>query len=642
MATLQQRNSNRLFTMISYAPTMVARMHKLRRMLALLVMLCGLMWAGSAQAQNCGQATSQGTAPANWQTYCWLNLTNYNDTTARTASGQNLSFTLPDGSTLSFNVRVTGGTGTAYNAVAAPSWTGAAVGNSAFIGIPGRPVLYTAAAGTRTVTLSGITIIPPAGASASVYSFIVADAESSNEGESLRMTTNGGAWQLLDSVPPISGTQFPPIAGVGTSNVTVTGTPGTVGGYIIGSNAPTSVSVETVAGGLQGVMFAVRFASIRLQKTLVGSRVNAADQFQFQIISTNNNQVITSGTTSGTGTGPFSTAQIVMSAGLPLTVRETMASGSVSTQAQYSARLTCVNTTGPTRSSMPNNLPVTSFDLGQLEFGEALVCTFTNGAHPRLTLRKALGGGGRRFAGDQFTVRIRQGATVVASSTTTGTGGTVTAGNTGVVQLVAGQAYALDEIAAGNANLGNYTAVMACTNAASGTGTTLPTAMPGNITPQLGDVVTCTITNTRRGTAVLVVDKTSTVISDPVNGTSNPKLIPGAIVEYAIRVRNFGSNSVDSSSIVIVDDMPAEMAFIPGTPVTFTNGTPTSGLNTFNAGTMVRYSSNGTAGPFTYTPTGTADANVRAIRIAPTGTMSGASSGTSQPSFTIRFRARVQ
>ena len=40
------------------------------------------------------------------------------------ASGQNLSFTLPDGSTLSFNVRVTGGTGTAYNAVAAPSWTG--------------------------------------------------------------------------------------------------------------------------------------------------------------------------------------------------------------------------------------------------------------------------------------------------------------------------------------------------------------------------------------------------------------------------------------------------------------------------------------------------------------------------------------
>lgn len=628
--------------MISYGTDMAMGMFRLRRLLAVMLMACGLMWASSAQAQNCGQATVQGTAPANWQTYCWLNLTNYNDATARTTAGQNLSFALPDGSTLSFNVRVTGGTGTAYNAVAAPSWTGAAVGNSAFIGIPGRPVLYTASAGTRTVTLSGITIIPPAGASASVYSFIVADAESSNQSESLRMTTNGGAWQLLDSVPPISGSQFPTLAGVGSSTVNVTGVAGTVGGYILGSNAPTSVSVETVAGGLQGIMFAVRFASIRLQTTIAGPRVAAADQFQFEILSTTNDALITSGTTSGTGGGPFSTAQIVMSAGLPLTVRETMASGSASTLAQYGTSLTCVNTTGPTRASLPTNLAVTSFDLGQLEFGEALVCTFTNGAYPRLTLRKALGGGGRRFSGDQFTVRIMDGETVVASSTTTGSGGTVNGGNTGAVQLVAGQAYTLDEIAAGSANLGNYTAELDCTNSTSGTGTALPGSLPGIITPQLGDVITCIITNSRLGTAVLVVEKTSTVISDPVNGTINPKLIPGAIVEYAIEVRNVGTSRTDSNSIVIIDDMPANLAFVPGTPVTFTNGSPSSGLGTFNAGTMVSYSATGVAGPFTYTPSGAADPDVRAIRIAPSGRMSSASSGTSQPSFTIRFRAQVQ
>jgi uncharacterized repeat protein (TIGR01451 family) len=642
MSVVRPVKANRLFTMFAYGKRMSATMHQLRRFLAIVAVLCGLMWASSAQAQNCGQATTQGTAPASWETYCWLNFTNYNDTTARSASGQNLSFALPDGSTLSFNVRVTGGTGTAFNSVTAPTWTGAAIGNTAFIGIPGRPGLYTAAAGTRTIALSGISIIPPIGASASIYSFVVADAESSNGGETIRMTTNGGSWQLLDNVPPITGGTFPTLTGVGSSNATITGVGGTVGAHILGSNSPTSVTVETVAGGLQGVMFAVRFASIRLQKAIVGTRVNSADQFQYQIVSSANNAVITGGATSGTGNGPFSTQALVMAAGLPITLRETMVAGSPSALAQYSASLTCVNTAGPTRAALPNNVATTSFSLGQLEFGEALLCTFTNGAQPRVTLRKALTSNGRRFAGDQFTVRIRQGTTIVASSTTTGTGATVSAGNTGAVQLLAGQSYSLDEIAAGTTSLGNYAAAMACTNATSGTGTSLPTAMPGSITPRAGDVITCTITNNRRATAVLLIEKTSAVISDPVNGTNNPKAIPGAIIEYSVRVRNVGNTAVDSSSIVIIDDMPPNMAFATGTPVTFVNGTPASGLTAFNAGTMVRYSSSGVSGPFTYAPSGAFDPNVRAIRIAPTGTMAAATSGTNQPSFTIRFRAQVR
>ncbi len=157
------RFANRVFTMISYASRMVAHRVQLRRLLAVLLLVCGLMWSPAAQAQNCGEATTQGTAPASWQTYCWLNLNEYNDATARSAAGQNLSFTLPDGSTLSFNARVTGGTTTAYNAIAAPSWSGSAVGNSAFIGIPGRPVLYTASAGTRTIALTNITVTPAVG-----------------------------------------------------------------------------------------------------------------------------------------------------------------------------------------------------------------------------------------------------------------------------------------------------------------------------------------------------------------------------------------------------------------------------------------------------------------------------------------------
>jgi uncharacterized repeat protein (TIGR01451 family) len=633
-----------LFTTFSYASGMVGGWKALRRLVAAVLLIGALAWSPAAQAQNCGQATTQGTAPASWQTYCWLNLTSYNDATARTAAGQNMSFTLPDGSTLTFNLRVSG-TSAAYTAATAPSWSGAAVGNSAFIGIPGRPVLYTASAGTRTMTLSNITVTPPVGGGASIYSFVVADGESSNDGEALRVSTNGGAWQLLDAVPPISGSAMPAIAGIGTGNVTVTGASGTVGAHIIGSNSPTTVTVETQAGGLQGVMFAVRFASIQLQAQVLGTRLNSTDQFAYQIASTGTGTAIVGGTTSGSAGGPFTIAPLTMSAGLPLTLRVAMAPGGAAALGAYASSLTCVNTAGATRSGLPNNLATTSVNIGQLQFGEALVCTFSLGAPPRLGVRKALGGGGRRFSTDQFTLRIMTGTTVVASSTTAGTGGTITTGtgNTGLVQVASGQAYTVDELAAGTAALGNYNATLGCTNATSGSTTALPTTVGGSIVLRPGDSVSCIITNTRRNTATLVVEKTSTVISDPVNGTTNPKLIPGAIVEYAITVRNAGNSAVDSSSIVILDAMPPEMAFATGTAVTFTNGSPSSGLNTFNAATMVRFSSvAGTAGPFTYTPSGAFDPNVRVIRIAPTGTMSAASSGTSQLSFTIRFRARLQ
>ena len=614
----------------------------LGRLLAALLLAAGMMWATSAQAQNCGQATTQGTAPASWQTYCWLNLTNYNDATARSTSGQNLTFALPDGSTLTFNARVTGGTTTAYNSATAPSWTGAAIGNTAFIGIPGRPVLYTAAPGTRTIALSGITIVPPAGATASVFSFIVADAESSNQSESLTMTTNGAPWQLLDTVPPVSGSTFPLIAGLGSSTVNINGVSGTVGAHVLGSNSPTNITVQTVAGGLQGVMFAVRFASIRLQKSVVGARISASDQFRYEVVSNVTNTAILAGTTSGSGGGTFTVPPIVMSAGVPVTIRETMAAGSASVLSQYSSTLTCVNIAGPTRSSLPNNLAVTSFNLGVLQFGEALVCTFTNGALPRLQLRKVLDGA-RRFSGDQFTVRIMQDQTVIAASTTSGAGGAVDLGDTGMVTLQTGQSYSIDEIAAGTANLGNYTSTLSCSNAATGAGTTLPTALPGSIIPGVGDTITCVITNQRLNTAVLEIDKTSQIISDPVNGTSNPKAIPGALIEYAIRIRNAGRERVDSNSIVIVDAMPPGMAFAVGIPIAFTDGSPSSGLSAFNQNTMVSYSSQPDGlGPFDYTPTGAFDEAVRGIRITPTGRMRGASSGASQPSFTISFMARVE
>jgi uncharacterized repeat protein (TIGR01451 family) len=303
--------------------------------------------------------------------------------------------------------------------------------------------------------------------------------------------------------------------------------------------------------------------------------------------------------------------------------------------------LSCTNTTGSTSTPLPANVATTSYSLGALAFGDALLCTFTNTPFPHVRLLKALPTSGRRFAGDQFTVRIMDGATALASATTGGSGSTVTGGDTGLVQVTSGTALTLDEIAAGTGSLGNYTQTMACTNVNASSSTPLPAVAPGALTPQFGDVVTCTLTNTRRATANLVVVKASTVISDPVNGTVNPKLIPGAVVEYSISVTNAGNRAVDASSIFIADVLPAGFTYDGATAVTFANGTTPSGLNAFNAGTMVSFSSQpGGGAPFTYTPSAGYDANVRGLRIAPTGTMA-AATATTQPSFTVRFRGRV-
>jgi uncharacterized repeat protein (TIGR01451 family) len=617
----------------------------LKRILLAVLAACAIAGATPAAAQTCGSATTQGSAPAGWQTYCWLDFSTYNDATARSIGGQNFAFTLSDGSVLSFNLRATSTAASAATAIAAPSWTGAAVGNSAFIGIPGRPVLYMANSGsTVNFTISSILITPPPGAPAvTAYAFVAADAESTDGGETIQFGTNGGGWILLDQVNATSGPNMPTQSGIGTSNFTTTGggLPSPTGGYIVGTSSPTQVTAQMVGSGLQGVMFAVRFASIRLNKQIGGARVAAADQFTFRINATSSGTTLATGTTTGTGLGPFTAAAVSLASGLPLTINESMAAGSASTLSQYRSVLNCTNGTAGSPTVLPTNVETTSYAFGSLSFGDAIQCVFTNTPHPHIRLRKALGTGGRRFNGDQFTVRIMNGTTVISSSTTTGTTTTLAGGDTAMVQLVSGTAYSLDELASGTANLGNYTSVMACTNTNTTSTTVRPTTVPGPITPVLGDVITCTLTNTRRSSAVLAIEKVSTVISDPVNGTTNPKMIPGTIVEYAITVTNVGNLAVDASTIVLTDPLPANVAYDTTTGVSFTNGTTASGLNAFNVATMVTYSNQvGGGAPFTYTPSAGFDANMRGLRIAPTGTMA-AATGTTQPSFTVRFRARV-
>lgn len=92
-------------------------------------------------------------------------------------------------------------------------------------------------------------------------------------------------------------------------------------------------------------------------------------------------------------------------------------------------------------------------------------------------------------------------------------------------------------------------------------------------------------------TATLTLTKTSTVISDPVNGTTNPKLIPGAVVEYCIAVAN-ASGGAGATSVAVSDVLPAQVTFntgsilLNGTVTGVTCNTDGSAGGSFSAGTV--------------------------------------------------------
>jgi uncharacterized repeat protein (TIGR01451 family) len=146
----------------------------------------------------------------------------------------------------------------------------------------------------------------------------------------------------------------------------------------------------------------------------------------------------------------------------------------------------------------------------------------------------------------------------------------------------------------------------------------------------------------------LLVTKAVQTVSDPINGTSNPMPIPGAIILYTVSVTNQGPGPVDADSLAITDPVPPNTALYvddtSGDPIVFIDGIVNSGLG-YSYAVDVSYSDQPSGGPpFDYSPMPDGqgfDAAVTGYRIAPTGSMNAASGGNN-PSFNIRFRTRVE
>jgi hypothetical protein len=146
----------------------------------------------------------------------------------------------------------------------------------------------------------------------------------------------------------------------------------------------------------------------------------------------------------------------------------------------------------------------------------------------------------------------------------------------------------------------------------------------------------------------LIMARTSQVISDPHNGATNPKRIPGSVQLYSLTITNQGPGTVDASTLVISEFVPPNsdlyVSTASGDPIAFVNGTPASGLSYVYASNVTYSNQPGGLAPYNYTPVPDPagfDPNVTGMRIAPTGAMNAAGPG-SNPSFTIRFRVRLR
>ena len=138
--------------------------------------------------------------------------------------------------------------------------------------------------------------------------------------------------------------------------------------------------------------------------------------------------------------------------------------------------------------------------------------------------------------------------------------------------------------------------------------------------------------------------KTVLTIYDPYNGASNPKAIPGSVLEYIITAKNSGILAADGNTIKLTDQVPdntklcvANMGYCK--PPYFVDGSPSSGLSLGST----NYSNTGSS-PYSYSATADADGadtSVTGLQAAMNGSFQ-AQTGATAPSFSLKFRVIVE
>lgn len=261
-----------------------------------------------------------------------------------------------------------------------------------------------------------------------------------------------------------------------------------------------------------------------------------------------------------------------------------------------------------------------------------------------VTLDQEWGAGA--IAGNAVQLQVTGGSDAVdGSSTVPGPATVATAAAAGGATITLVQTFT-------NGTAGSYSIGLSCVrDSDAGTVAVTGSGLSRQIQMPLDSSVTCTWTD--EVSVPLTIVKLMLVRSDPVNGSSNPKAIPGAIVEYQLVLTNPSSNAVDADTLVVTDPLPdrteLSIADINGAgsgPVMFSDGTPASGLTLVYPDDVEFSDDNGAT--WSYLPTDPdmdgIDPAVTDIRIRPSGSFNGNNTGNSanDAQFTLKFRVRVK
>ncbi|MGD9224526.1 MAG: hypothetical protein PVH22_14835 [Desulfobacteraceae bacterium] len=155
------------------------------------------------------------------------------------------------------------------------------------------------------------------------------------------------------------------------------------------------------------------------------------------------------------------------------------------------------------------------------------------------------------------------------------------------------------------------------------------------------------------------IAKTVSTISNPVEGATSAKAIPGAILEYRIVVTNTGAQVQAADSVVITDPLPDNLRLVlndPIAPVAIEDNTSGLSLDPSDVGDNsapqplndVALSNDGGSNflPLeSINPSSGLDATspkINFIRINPKGTFLGSSGEDSDASFTLVFRVQLE
>ena len=342
---------------------------------------------------------------------------------------------------------------------------------------------------------------------------------------------------------------------------------------------------------------------ITLNKALASTRAAPNDQFTVQI--KNGASVVntvTNSTSTGAGstiTGGTGTTGATILQPNTYTLTEVAAGSPVADLSLYNSFINCTNSYGASSTVLPSGNGQ-SFNITP-QGNDNITCTLTNIAHqPRLIVQKALTTSGRLNAADQFTVQINQGATL-ASGTTAGAGSTVTGGVAGPLFLSAGVNYTITEVMAGGSvsALSAYDTQISCTNTNGSSSTVLPSGngTSFNLTPQLDDVISCTISN---GNPRIRVNKNVTSVWNDTDRFTTQIRAGGTVV----------SNTTTGGGTLTTNGVGSYTAggyFLGkvGTPYTITEAASGAGSNIANYSTSISCT-NATSGSSTVLPTGTA------------------------------------